>query len=173
MVGGPGPPMGPGEGELVIERVFDAPRELVFQAFTQPEHLMRWWGPHDWTLSYCALDLRPGGVWHYCMAGPEGEQSWRRAVFREIVPPERLVYTDTFSDADGNVVPPTRYGLSPDWPAETLATITFVERDGRTTVTLRSTGIAAAPPKEREVARQGWSESFDKLAAVLAGRTAA
>jgi uncharacterized protein YndB with AHSA1/START domain len=154
------------ERDLVITRVFDAPRELVFKAWTEPEHLMRWWGPHDWTLAHCTIDFRPGGVWHYGMRGPQGEESWGKAVFREIVEPERIVSTVTFADADGNVVPPTHYGLGPSWPHEMLATVTFAEYQGKTLVTLRMT-LGTAPASEREIVQQGWNESFDELADYL------
>src|SRR5438876_2640007 len=87
--------------EVIFERVFNAPRELVFKAFTECQHLAHWWGPKDWTLPMCNLDLRPGGVWTYCMRGPAGEQSCGIAVYREIEPPAKLVYVDRFADADG------------------------------------------------------------------------
>ena len=154
------------ERELVITRVFDAPCELVFKAWTEPERLMSWWGPRGWTLPVCTIDLRPGGVWHYCMRGPAGEESWGKAVYREITPPERLVYTDSFSDAEGNLVEPAHYGLSPGFPRETLVTVTFEERDGKTALTLRC-AVGSASDTEREMAQQGWSESFDKLAEAL------
>ena len=94
----------PSEREFVVERVFDAPRELVWQAWTEPEHLAHWWGPQGWTLPVCTVDFRPGGIWHYCMRGPEGEESWGKATYREIVEPERIVYLDAFADEAGNPV---------------------------------------------------------------------
>lgn len=103
---------------LVLERVFAAPRELVFAAFTQAEHLRSWWGPRGWTLPVCTVDLRPGGRWHYCMKCEDeaqgefyGMESWGLAVYDEIQAPERLVYTDYFSDAEGQInaaMPATR-----------------------------------------------------------------
>src|SRR3982750_3642882 len=89
--------------EITFEREFAAPRALVFKAWTDPRALEHWFGPAGWTLPVCEVDLRPGGVWRYCMRGPKGEESWGRATYREIVEPERLVYTDSFSDAAGNV----------------------------------------------------------------------
>jgi uncharacterized protein YndB with AHSA1/START domain len=156
------------ERELVVTRTFDAPRALVFRAWTEPEHLRRWFGPRGWTLTVCTIDLRPGGIWHYCMRGPGGEESWGRAVYREITPPERLVYTDSFSDAAGNVVEPTRYGLSPDFPREMLVTVTFEARDGKTLVTLRL-AFGTTPDAERQAVQWGWGESLDRLAETLAG----
>ncbi|MBO0782432.1 MAG: SRPBCC domain-containing protein, partial [Ktedonobacteraceae bacterium] len=81
-----------GEKEFVVERHFNAPRTLMFQVFTQPEHLKRWWAPQPYTIPTCTVDLRPGGIWHYCMRSPEGQEHWARSVYREIVPPEKLVY---------------------------------------------------------------------------------
>jgi len=89
--------------QFIVERVFDAPRTLVFQAFTQAEHLVHWWGPKGWTLPICKLDFREGGTWHYCMKGPAGEESWGKAIYHEIHAPEYFTYEDYFSDADANV----------------------------------------------------------------------
>src|SRR5687768_16632849 len=92
------------ENVLIAERTFDAPRELVFDVWSDPKHIAQWWGPKGWTLPVCKMDFRPGGVWHYCMRGPEGEESWGKAVYQEIVKPERIVYIDAFADAQGNAV---------------------------------------------------------------------
>ena len=134
----------PPEQELVITRVFDAPRELVFKAWTEPEHFVRWWGPKGYTTPFCSIDLRPGGVMHHCMRSPEGREVWTKGVFREIVVPERIVLTDSFADAEGNVVSPTHYGMSSDWPLETLLTVTFDEQAGRR---LRSPSGTLASPR--------------------------
>ncbi|MED4601387.1 SRPBCC domain-containing protein [Paenibacillus validus] len=114
---------------LVLERVFDAPRELVFKAFSEAEHLKRWFGPKGWPLTVCNIDFRPGGVWHFCMKCTDesqeyyGQESWGKAVYHEIVEPERIVYVDSFSDAEGNIV---------EGMPETLVTMTFVEHEGKT-----------------------------------------
>jgi len=115
--------------ELVIERVFDAPRQLVFEAFSKAEHLKRWFGPKGWPLTVCNLDFRPGGVWHFCMKCVDesqeffGRESWGKVVFREIVAPERIVYIDAFSDAEGNV--------NEDMPVA-LVTMEFEDFEGKT-----------------------------------------
>lgn len=160
--GGPGPP----DLDFVLARVFDAPRELVFRAWTEPERLKRWWGPEGYTMPVCEIDPRPGGVFFHCMRSPEGREYWGRGVFREVVVPERLVLTDSFADAEGNVVPATRYGLSPNWPLETLMTVTFEERAGETEVTVRHAGIP--PGADHELAGRGWTESLGRLAENLA-----
>jgi uncharacterized protein YndB with AHSA1/START domain len=116
------------EQEFVVERQFNAPRTLMFQMFTQPEHLKRWWAPQPYTLPVCTIDLRPGGIWHYCMRSPEGQDHWARSVYREIVPPEKLVYTSTFADEHANPI---------EGIPEHLMTLTFAEEDGKTRVTAR------------------------------------
>jgi uncharacterized protein YndB with AHSA1/START domain len=156
----------PIEPDLVIERVFDAPRSLVFKAWTEPERLKRWWGPTGFTTPYCAIDLRPGGAIHFCMRSPEGFEIWCKGEYREIVEPERIVCTSFFSNERGDRVPPTSYGLSAEWPEETVFTMTFEERDGKTKFTLRQVGVPMIA--EREGAVEGWSQSFDKLDEALA-----
>jgi len=148
--------------ELVVTRVFDVPRDLVFKAWTDPAQLMRWWGPNGFTTPSVTVDLRVGGVVHYCMRSPEGQDYWGKGVYREIVPPEKIVYTDSFADADGNPVPPSHYGMSASHPAESLVTATFTEHQAKTTVTLRQTVPESV--KEREGMQQGWTEMLQRLA---------
>jgi len=155
----------PAEGELVITRVFDEPRELVWKAWTDPERMKRWWGPKNFTAPVCKIDLRVGGVYLYCMRSSEGQDYWSTGVYREIVPQERIVCTDSFADEKGNPVPASHYGMGGDWPAELLVTVTFAESAGKTKFTLRHVGIPAGQMKELTSA--GWNESFDKLADVL------
>jgi uncharacterized protein YndB with AHSA1/START domain len=154
------------ERELVIERVFDAPRELVWKAWTEPEHFMRWWGPKGFTTPFCEIDLRVGGKYLNCMRSPEGKDYWSTGVYREIVPLERIVCTDSFADEHGNVVPASHYGMAGDFPLEMLVTVTLEEHEGKTKLTLHHVGIPAGA--HREGASQGWSESLDKLAEYLA-----
>ncbi len=117
-----------GEREFVVERQFAAPRALVFQVFTQPQHLKRWWAPRPYTISACTVDLRPGGIWHYAMRSPEGQEHWARSVYREIVPPEKLVYSATFADEHANPI---------EGVPEHLTTIVFTEEAGKTKATAR------------------------------------
>jgi uncharacterized protein YndB with AHSA1/START domain len=99
------------------------------------------------------------------MRSPEGQDFWSTGVYREIVEPERIVSTDSFSDAEGNVVPASYYGMSGDWPLELLVTVTFEEHEGKTKMTLRHVGIPEG--ENRDSAKAGWNESFDKLAEYL------
>ena len=149
---------------VLITRVFDAPRALVWRAWTDPQQVMRWYGPKLFTSPACTIDLRVGGRHLFCMRTPDGRDMWYAGVYREIVPPERIVYTDSLADADGNIVPASHYGMSGDWP-ETLVTLTFEEHNGKTTLTLRHEGMPAGEMSAGAAA--GWNESLDKLAASL------
>jgi len=167
------------ERELVITRLFDAPRELVWKAWTDPKHLMRWWGPKDFTSPFCKLDFRVGGKYLFCMRSSkllpspggsppitEGQEFWSTGVYREIVPMEKIVCTDSFADEKGNVVPASHYGMpGDDWPMECTVTIEFEDLGDKTKMTLTHVGIPAGQMKEMTGA--GWNESFDKLAESL------
>ncbi|MBV9615600.1 MAG: SRPBCC domain-containing protein [Ktedonobacteraceae bacterium] len=129
-----------GEQEFVVERQFAAPRTLMFQVFTQPEHLKRWWAPQPYTLPVCTVDLRPDGLWHYCMRSPEGQDHWARSVYSEIVSPEKLVYTSTFADEHANPI---------EGVPEHLTTVIFAQEADKTRVTAR---IQFASPEALKVA---------------------
>ena len=156
--------------EFVITRVFDAPRDLVFKAHTDCEHLKHWWGPKGFTVRVCKLDLRPGGAFHYCLTSPKGEDMWGRFVYREIVAPERLVYVMSFSDEGGNI---TRHSFAASWPLEMLNTQTFTEKGGKTTLTLRATALNASPEERAAFVagmrgmEQGFGGTYDQLARYL------
>ncbi|WP_297612468.1 SRPBCC family protein [Nocardia sp.] len=91
--------------EITIERVLHAPRALVWNGLTSPAHIARWWGPRGWTTTVYQMDVRPGGLWHYCMRPDDQEEEvWGRAVYRNIEKPSQLTYVESFSDADGNIV---------------------------------------------------------------------
>ena len=158
-------PPKPFEQDLVIVHTFDAPRERIWQAWTEPEQLARWWGPQYFTAPFARIDLRVGGGYLFCMRSPEETDYWSTGLYREIDPPRRLVFTDSFADAAGNVVPARQYGMSGDWPDELLVTLTLEEVDGKTVQTLRHTGIPAG--EMREMCAAGWHSSFNKLAASL------
>ncbi len=147
------------EKMLVIQRILDAPRELVWRAWTDPERVMRWWGPKGYTSPACEIDLRVGGKYLWAMRSPEGQDLWSTGVYREIVPFERITCTNSFADENGNVVPAAHYGITADLPLEMVSTVTFEDIGGKTRMTLRH--------EMREGAEQGWNQSFDKLAASL------
>lgn len=157
--------------ELTVTKVFQAPRELVFKAWTEPEHLKHWWGPVGFDLHIAAFDLKPGGLFHYHMQNAEGHEMWAKFVFREVAEPGKLVYVISFSDVDGNTV---RAPFSELYPMEVLNIVTFTEEDGQTIMTLRSGPIDAT---EEEVSffysmhasmQQGFGATFDQLDKYLA-----
>jgi uncharacterized protein YndB with AHSA1/START domain len=156
-----------GTAPFVIARELAAPRALVYQAWTQREHLRRWWGPKGVTVTTCELDLRTGGTMHYGMRMADGRELWGRWVFRDIVPGERLVFVDTFSDPAGGV---TRHPFAPQWPVELLTTVTFTERDGKTTVRIQWVPINADADERgafdgaRVSMQGGWTGTLDRLA---------
>jgi uncharacterized protein YndB with AHSA1/START domain len=154
------------EDEILITRLFDAPREQAWRVWTEPAYIMQWWGPKDYTSPAAKADLRVGGTYLYCMRSPEGRDFWSTGVFREIKKPERIVCTDSFADEKGAVVPATYYGMSADFPAELLVTVSFEIQAGRTRLTLRHAGLPAG--KMNDLTRAGWNESLDKYAGVLA-----
>lgn len=155
------------EPTLVLTRVFDAPRELVFKVWTDPRHIVNWWGPGGFTAPYATVDLRVGGALHYCMRGPDGKDYWTKGFFHEIIVPAKIVCTMFFSDKDGNLRSPADYGMAGDFPTEMLDIVTFDELKGnKTKLTIRrSTPLAIS---KRYMEDQGWNSSLDKLAAELA-----
>ena len=145
------------ELELVISRIFDGPRELVFRMWTEPEHLARWGGPKDTTFTIIRMDVRPGGTYRFNMKGVNGTDHWSQGIYREIVPPERLVFTTAWTDAEGN---PT----SPD----TLLTLIFEQHEGKTKLTLHQTGFESV--SSRDSHRQGYLSTLERLEEYLAAR---
>jgi uncharacterized protein YndB with AHSA1/START domain len=134
---------------LVITRVFDAPRALVFKLWTDSNHAMKWWGPRDYPATYLDMDVRRGGAWRCCLRSTEtGKELWQGGVFRDVAPPDRLEFT--FSrDEEGE------RGL------ETLVRVTFIEQDGKTLMTFRHAPFQSI--KERDGHQGGWTSTFDRL----------
>jgi uncharacterized protein YndB with AHSA1/START domain len=144
----------PSDREIAVTRVFDAPRRLVFEAHTKPEHLKNWMlGPDGWTMPVCEIDLRPGGMWHFVWRRADGSEMEMRGVYKEVVPPEKLVSTESWGG---------------DWP-ETTNTLTLSEQDGKTTLTI----TILYPSKEARDAvlntgmKDGMNQSFERLAEYL------
>jgi len=148
------------ERELVITRVFDAPRSLVFEMWTDPKHVARWWGPRGFTNPVCELDVRPGGAIRIHMRGPDGTVHPMTGVYREIVAPERIVFTSAALGEKGEPL------------FEVLTTVTFAEHGGKTTQTVRARILkrtAAAAPYLAGM-EEGWTQSLERLEAHLAQR---
>jgi len=146
----------PTDTAIVLTRVFDAPRRLVFDAWTKPELLRRWFGARGWNLAGCEVDLRVGGSWRFVSRGPDGTEMAQGGVYREIVPPDRLVYTESFDDQS--------------YPGESLITHVFVEQRGKTTTT---STLVYPSPEARDIVinypmKRGVGEGYDRLAELLA-----
>jgi uncharacterized protein YndB with AHSA1/START domain len=137
--------------DVVITRVYHAPRRLVFAAWSSAEHLQRWWGPNGFTVPEATVEFRAGGVFDLCMRGPDGTDYWMRGAFREIVAPERIVFTSIIDERSKQ---------------EIVTTVTFAEAAGRTTLTVRQT--VPVNPMMARGQRQGWTESLERLAARVA-----
>lgn len=144
------------ERELVITRVFDAPRDLVWSAWTEPERIKQWSAPKGFTIPVAEGELRPGGAWKSCMRKPDGTDLWLAGVYREIDEPKRLVFTHAWLDEHGDPGP------------ETLVTVTFVERGGKTEMTFRQSGFDSTDSRDGHAG--GWNECFDRLDKLLARR---
>ena len=158
-------------GDFVISRVFDAPRELVWKAFADPEHMKHWFGPTGSVIVASKMDFRVGGTYHGAMRDPAGNVMWAKFVYREIVPPERLVWEHSFSDEAGGL---TRHPLSPTWPLKLLTTVTFDEPlKGQTGLTLRWSPLDATAEEQKtfdaahDGMRGGWGGTFERLTAYL------
>ena len=141
---------------LVLTRLLNAPRELVFQVWTEPRHLIRWWGPTDFTLPFCEMDFRPGGAYRFCMRAPDGSDHWVWGVYQEIVAPERLSFTWNRTQTPA---------MQDPW-ARTIVSVTFTEERGLTKLTLHQATFQK--PEECTDHRGGWTECLDRLAALVA-----
>ena len=157
--------------DFVITRILNAPREKVWRAWTEREHLVLWFGPKGSTISHAALDFRPGGTFHYAMRSTDGTEMWGKWTFREIVAPQKLVLVSSFSDAKGGLTPAP---MIDNWPLETLSTTTFEEHDGKTKITLRWAPLNATESQRQTFAKmhdsmqQGWGGTFEQLSVYLA-----
>ena len=144
----------------MIERTFDAPVDLIWQMWTDPEHFKNWYGPKSFTVPVAAMDVRVGGKRLVCMASPDGSMKmWTTGEYTEIVPNERLVYTESPADEDGNVVSPSAMGMPKGYPEITEVTVLLEDLGGRTKMVMTHAGIPADSP-----GASGWNQAFDKLA---------
>ncbi len=137
--------------ELCITRTIDAPRALVFEVWTTPEHLSQWWGPTGFSLPGCELDFREGGAFRFHMRAPSGQEHWLHGVFQEIIEPERLVFSFAWGTAERATGPAT------------LVTVTLEEMGEKTKLTLRHTGLESSTSAREH--REGWTQQLERLAA--------
>jgi len=140
-------------GEMILTRVFDAPRELMWKLWTEPEHIRKWWGPKGYTLPGCEMDFRPRGAYRFVMRGPDGEDNPFHGVYREIVRNERIVFTAILDNLPGH---------------ELVTTVTFADEGGKTKLTVRQTTPPGVPGLGQN---QGWSETLERLADLIAEET--
>lgn len=145
---------------ITIKRVFDLPLTVVWKAWTEPGSLTKWWGPKAYTCPVYNVDLRPGGKYLACMkAKADGKEVWATGTYKEIVPLNKIVYTDSFADSEGNIVNGAYYGM-PKMPSELLVTVELEEVAGKTSMTMQHAGLPADMAGD---CIRGWQSSFDKL----------
>jgi len=159
--------------ELVLTRVFEAPRDLIFKVWTEPRHFEKWWGPQGYSLNISKMDVHPGGWFLGSQKSPEGHVMWGKFVYQEMKEPEKLVFLQSFSDEKGNTI---RAPFDPNWPLEIINIVTFVEDEGKTSLTMRGGPYNAtdeertAYEKMRPMLQQGLSGTFDQLTEYLEGQ---
>jgi uncharacterized protein YndB with AHSA1/START domain len=156
---------------FVISRTFETPRELVWTAFTEAERMRQWFSPKGFSVKSARMEFRPGGIYHYCLVSPAGQDMWGKAAYWEIAAPERLIWVNSFSDEKGGV---SRHPMAPTWPLEMLTTITMAEQGGKTTITVRWEPLNPTDDEQRtfdgghDSMRQGWTGTLDQLDEFLA-----
>lgn len=156
--------------QIKVSYTFNAPREVVFKAFTDSRHLQNWWGPEGWAFHVAQADFRSGGSFHYSQQPANSEKMWVKFVYNELDAAEKIVYISFFSDEQGNKI---RAPFDPYWPIETLNSMTFIETNGKTILEL---SMAPVSPTEeetqtyfssQEMIQQGFTGTFDRLAVYL------
>ncbi len=146
------------QNAVVVERVFDAPVELIWQMWTEPEHFKKWYGPTGFTVPVAKMDVRVGGKHLFCMVSPDGQMKMcSTGEYTEVIPNQRLVYTDSPADENGNVMSPADMGMPEGYPATTEVTVTLEDLGGKTKMTLTQTGVPTG-------AGDGWQQAFEKMA---------
>ncbi|MEN6384694.1 MAG: SRPBCC domain-containing protein [Phycisphaerales bacterium] len=150
--------------EMTITRIFNAPVDIVWRAWSKPEIIQKWWGPKNFTAPHYIMDFRVGGKYLSCMRSPEGVDYWSTGVYKEIEPLKRIVCTDSFSNNEGKIISAALYGMNPDFPPEMQINLEFEDLNGKTKMTLVHEGL---PESEQQMCSQGWNESFDKLDELL------
>lgn len=151
---------------LTLTRTFDAPRDLVWKAWTDPKYVAQWWGPKDFTIPVYRMDFRVGGKFHYCMKTPDGQEFWGGGEYHEIVPLEKIVFSMYFADADGNKVQPEAIGIEHKADADAFDSVVFEDAgEARTTVTY--TGNETMEDAAESGQLEAMNQSFDKFSALL------
>jgi len=152
---------------MVVTRIFDATRELVWKAWTDPKYVMQWWGPKGFTSPFCKIDFRVGGKFHCCMRTPDGQEFWNAGEYHEIVPYEKIVSSMYFSDSQGNKVEPVQYGIEHE-AIEGAYDMTIFEDLGNGQTKLTFIGNEPMESAKNSGQLEGWKEILDKIADVVA-----
>jgi uncharacterized protein YndB with AHSA1/START domain len=153
---------------MVVTRVFDAPRELVWKAWTDPKYLMQWWGPKGFSCPVCKVDFQVGGKFLICMRTPDGQDFWNGGEYHEIVLYEKIVYSMYFADSEGNKVGAEEYGIEHEAIEDARDVALFEDLgNGQTKLTLIGNETMESAKESGQL--EGWNEILEKFAAVLAG----
>jgi len=150
---------------MVVTRIFDAPRELVWKAWTDPKYVMRWWGPKGFTAPVCKMDFRVGGKSLLCMRAPDGQEGWNAVEYHEIVPLEKIVSSMYFSDSEGNKIDPEQLGI--ERAIDGAYDVTLFEDLGNGQTKLTHTGNESMESAKNSGQLEGWNEILNKVAAVV------
>lgn len=153
------------ENEVLITRVFNAPRELVFKAWTELGQLLKWYAPTGCQIAFKELDVRTGGHFLSCITIPDGKECWCKGSYLDVSPPERIVHTMAVADQHGNLISSKDAGMDPEWPGETTLTVTFEELGNETRLTLHQT--VSESLAKRTGAYPSWIIMFDRLDLLL------
>ena len=152
---------------MVVTRIFDAPRELVWKAWTDPKYVMQWWGPKGFTAPVCRIDFRVGGKFLCCMRSPDGQEGWTAGEYYEIIPQEKIVYSMYFADSEGNRVDPSQFGIEHEAIEDARDMVIFEDfGNGQTKLTLIGNESMESAKDSGQL--EGWNQILDKVAAVIA-----
>jgi uncharacterized protein YndB with AHSA1/START domain len=155
--------------DLVVKRIIDAPIELVWKAWTEPEHVMRWWGPQFYTSPWCKIDFREGGIYIFAMQAPDdqgGQVSYTSGIYKKIIPLQLLEFTQSLADKDGNKIDPAQMGMPVDFPLEIRTSVVFKAKGNMTELTITEYDWPMSQMYVYSFA--GMHQSIDKLSEVLA-----
>ena len=162
----------PRKRDLIVSRVFDAPIELVWKAWTDPEHVMRWWGPDYFTSPSAAIDFQEGGTSIVCMRAPQefgGQDMYSRWIYQKIVPMERIEFIQNLADKDGNLIDPLTIGMPPEFPRDIRTVVTLKNLgNGKTEMTVTEYSMPTSDTEMGKNAELGLNQSLDKMAALFA-----
>jgi len=157
--------------DLVVTRIFSAPVDLVWKAWTEPEYVMRWWGPDHFTSPSAKMDFREGGTSLVCMRAPKdfgGQDMYSTWVYQKIVPMERIEFIQNLADKDGNQIDPAEIGMPPEFPRDMRTVVTFKDLgNGKTEMTVTEYNVPTADTELGKNAELGLNQSLDKMVVSL------